>query len=615
MYVMYLLSGFKQQLTMQNTGHQSLSLHMRAPKSRSISFSCGTRVFRLAPGMHVDIDIAYRGVSEQTARVKEELVLKYEGGCLKIPIIYKSMCARFELRGEFDCGMVCAGTDVVKHLSVVNCGACTGMWSLRTESDCKMEAEPSEGELGPGASTMLTLVMPEIDPGDWVGHLQLISAEDATSSCHYNVNVQAVIATVELQGELGQPIHEVRSCGSVLVDLTLIVLVHHTLLVLVHLDCSEWPSVDLLPPTFKRVDTRNLKSMPDHPVGLWMQMDFGASLSNDVHKKAVLIMNGSPVPVKYAIEVNSATSNCGQSTESDRDAAELQNRVSSFIEAARTRAQMRGRRDVAFQITPSHGEVAPFQKALLTVTYKPKIEDPQSGFVSTVECGSVIHSFMGKVELQGASKRICQLPLKGRCEFQVASISPQQLHFNGPMSASLSFMIHNNAKDTVIRYRVQKTPAFFKIDGPQMKALVHPQAAATVTVMYRPKALGLHSGNCVVAILAQNGTVVEEHTIAVTGACGSIAAGQLDLSMAMSRNITKRDKRQILSSEVNDTVNLGLDTWKGFGTGDPGKPKHESKSLRTFIQNASEIFTAFPGLAGAKAPVRPFKVLGVPMAS
>lgn len=216
----YAFSGFNKQLIMQNTGHHSLSLHMRAPQSRSISFVSGMRVFRLAPGMHIDVDVAYHGESGQTKPGKEELVLKYEGGSLKIPVVFKSMCATFELRGELDCGVVCAGTDVVKYLSVVNVGACSGMWSLRTESEFKMGVDPAEGELDPGASTVLKLLMPEIDPGDWVGHLQLTSAEDATSSCSRNISVRAVTATVELQGELGQPIHEVRACGSVLVGLT-----------------------------------------------------------------------------------------------------------------------------------------------------------------------------------------------------------------------------------------------------------------------------------------------------------------------------------------------------------------------------------------------------------
>lgn len=339
-----------------------------------------------------------------------------------------------------------------------------------------------------------------------------------------------------------------------------------------------------------------------------MQINFGASLSNDLHRTAMVIMNGSPVPVKYAIEIVSATSNCGQSTESDRDAADSQNRVSTFIEAARARAQMRGRHDVPFQITPTHGDIAPFQKALLTVTYEPKIEPPQSGFAAAVEPGSVIHSFMGKVELQGARTRICRLTLNGRCEFQVASISPQHLQFTGPVCESLSFMIHNNAKDTVMRYRVQNTPAFFRIDRPQMQGSVQPQTAATVTVTYRPKALGQHTGNCVVAILAQNGVVVEEHTIAVTGACGSIAAGHLDWSTTTSRYTTNRRKTQSLSSEVNDTVNLGLDTWKGLGTGDPGQCKYGSKSLKRLSHSTSETFTAFPGLPGPQTTVRPFKV-------
>lgn len=567
---------------------------MRAP--RSISLLRHVHDFRLAPGMHVHVDIAYTGGSDQTAKqLQQEIVLKHEGGYMRIPVIYKSICAQFELRGELDFGVVCAGTDLLRQLSVLNCGTSTGAWSLRIESDCRMKADHFEGELAAGASAVVTLAVPEIDPGEWVGNLQLLSAGDTSVMRAYTIRFQAVTGTVELQGELGQPLHEVRVCR-----------LNHANDAFVGSHCRSTHPVDLLG-TKRSLDVY-LSLKRAQLMEFRMQMDFGPRLNNDVHKKRVLIMNGSPVPVKYAVEVVSLSSNCGQSVDMERDMQEPHNRVSSFIDAARTRAQMRGRHDVPFRLAPSCGEVPPFDKAVITVTYAPKLEVPDSGFTANVEPGCAIHSFMGKIDLQGASNRTFQIPLKGRCEFQVASVSPQHMHFTGHSQQDLSMTIWNHAMDTTIRYHIRKSPAFFRVDGSQIQALLQPRSAATVTVKYHPKALGLHSGSLSIAVLAPNGKVVEEHAVAVTGACGSSMAGQLDLSTAPRRALLASGHRESFRTDVYDMLNLGLDTWKGLGIGDPGKPKQASSRLWTVSRNMQAAFTAISGMTGPKVNLTPFKV-------
>lgn len=193
---------------MQNTGTKSCSMHLRPIRSPCISVKAFSPVLRLAPGMHVYIQIGYDSAASSAEPLDDEITVKYEGGSITIPVTLQSSSPRFQVSGELEWGMVCAGTDLVKQVQVVNSGTSSGTWTMRIESDCKMEVSPSSGDLQPGSSAEVTLYIPEIDPGELLCHL-LLSSGDMALIHRYSITVQAVVATVELQGELGQPLHEV----------------------------------------------------------------------------------------------------------------------------------------------------------------------------------------------------------------------------------------------------------------------------------------------------------------------------------------------------------------------------------------------------------------------
>eukprot|EP00892_Ulva_mutabilis_P006465 jgi/Ulvmu1/4190/UM019_0169.1 len=523
-------------------------MHARPPRSRCISLGGCKQAVRLAPGMHVHIDVSYDAALNPACHLDAEIMLKHEGGCIRIPITVSHLCARFELHGELNYGMVCAGTDVVKQLSLINSGGSGGSWALRTESDFKMEVRPSEGSLEAGGSIKVNVIIPHIDPGDWLGHLHLQSGAAEEPVHQHTVTVQAVKAAVELQGALGQPLNEI---------------------------------------------------------------DFGTSLLNDTYKKTMLITNESPVAVKFAIHVVGAGSTSGQAS-SNCENQEIHDRISGFLDAARARAHARGRSDVPFQVLPCHGEVAPFQKASLTVTYAPTFQQRQNGFSARTAPECAIHSFVGKVELRGNSSRVCQVLLKGRCEFNVASVLPTQLHFFEGTSHTASFCVHNKAKDASIRYDIRNIPTFFRIATYQVQGTVQPQCIATVTVKYQPKALGQHSGDLILAVLAKNGKIAERHVISLIGLSGGVVAGRLDQNAVRGKVVpngqpTQMAMLKLKTQGTDDSLSLGMDTWADLGTGDPGLPNTTKDVLWTVDRSVPPKFSPIPGSFKTKAALQPFK--------
>ena len=345
-----------------------------------------------------------------------------------------------------------------------------------------------------------------------------------------------------------------------------------------------------------------------------MQIDFGASLNNGVIRKTMLIMNGSPAPAKFAIEVISIASTSGKQA-SDAGDEEAHTRLSRFVGAARTRAQSNGRRDMPFQIVPTHGEVAPFQKAAITVTYAPTFQQSQSGFTANLETGCAMHRFMGRVEIHGRKDGARQVLLKGRCELRVVSVIPQYLHFGVTMPNTATFCIQNKAKDTTVHYQIRKIPAFFRIEGSKVEGMLCPQATAMVTVKYKPKSLGNHSGGINVLVLTQAGSIVEQHVVTVAGSSGKMPSGKLDLTTVPSR-VSCHSKHVAVRNPSQwgneDSLALGLDTWGDLGTGDPGKLPIAKDTLWTANTSTPTTFTPFPGVPIAKANITPFKVLVQP---
>ena len=243
-------------------------------------------------------------------------------------------------------------------------------------------------------------------------------------------------------------------------------------------------------------------------------------LNHDKRVQTVYLVNSSAQSVTCGIELGS-TATMKSGTTADNDLAEGDNPYASFVAAARARAQALAAASTApFHVHPAHVQIPAFQKVPLKIIYTPVHSHPRKGFSTGLQTGTDLHNYTAVIEFAAETKWISRLPLKGKCAYNVAEVSPTSLHFHDNATSQqcqLQFSMKNRAKTLPIWYCIRELPAFFHVNP--KRGTIPAEVTGAFDIMYKPKALGTHQGKVHVSVHTDHGRIVEERAIHVYGVC------------------------------------------------------------------------------------------------
>ncbi|NJM26514.1 MAG: M1 family metallopeptidase [Bacteroidia bacterium] len=198
----------------------------------------------------------------------------------------------------------------------------------------------------------------------------------------------------------------------------------------------------------------------------------------------------------------------------DGDMIEGDNPYASFVAAARARAQALAAASTApFSVHPTHVQIPAFQKVPLKIVYTPVHSAVHKGFSSSLQTGTDLHNYTAVIEFAAETKRVSRLPLKGKCVYNVAELSPSLLHFADTATSKvhqLQFSMKNRAKALPLWFCIRSLPAFFHVQPKH--GTIPAEATAAFDISYKPKSLGMHHGKVHVSVHTEHGRLVEQHT-------------------------------------------------------------------------------------------------------
>jgi hypothetical protein len=259
-------------------------------------------------------------------------------------------------------------------------------------------------------------------------------------------------------------------------------------------------------------------------------------LNHDKRVKIVYLVNTSAQSVSCGVELGSSSTMKG--TAADSGTADGDNLYASFVAAARARSQALAAASTApFSVQPTHLQIPAFQKVPLKLVYSPVHSRVQEGFSSTVQTGTDLHNYTLVIEFAAEAKRVARLPVKGKCLYNVAEVSPRFVQFQDTATSQtcqLQFCMKNRAKSLPIWYCVRDLPPFFHVEP--KRGTISAEATCAFDVVYKPKSLGKHYGKVHVSVHTEHGRVVEEHTVHVHGECDN-PASVLPIARAMALTI------------------------------------------------------------------------------
>lgn len=233
------------------------------------------------------------------------------------------------------------------------------------------------------------------------------------------------------------------------------------------------------------------------------------------------LVNSSAQNVTCGIELGSTATMKPAAPGAGSEIPEGDNPYASFVAAARVRAEALAAASKApFSVQPAHVQIPAFQKVPVKLIYTPVHPSPRKGFSSKLETGTDLHNYTAVIEVHGEAKRVSRLPLKGKCAYNVAEVSPTSLEFQDDFKSQIcqqQFCVKNRAKALSMRYHVKKLPPFFHVHPRQ--GTVPAGATSALDVFYKPKALGAHDGKVQLSIHTEHGRLVEQHAIHVHGVC------------------------------------------------------------------------------------------------
>ena len=306
------------------------------------------------------------------------------------------------------------------------------------------------------------------------------------------------------------------------------------------------------------------------------------------------------------------------------DVAEGDNPYASFVAAARARAQaLAAASSAPFHVHPTHVQIPAFQKVPLKIIYTPVHSHHRKGFSTGLQAGTDLHNYTAVIEFAAESKRTSRLPLKGKCIFNIAEVSPSLLHFHDNTTSrkcQLQFSMKNRAKTLPVWYCIRELPAFFHVHP--RRGTIPPEATGAFDIVYKPKALGTHQGKVHVSIHTEYGRVVEQRTVHVHGVCDnplSVLPKALGKTLAITDSLGRLTARKAPPKRVSVVPGLKSPLCKDKSSDDefgmvkcemdeydPGD-SHRVDALWLATNNMPASYTPTKGLtpeAVKKVPVR-----------
>jgi hypothetical protein len=256
-------------------------------------------------------------------------------------------------------------------------------------------------------------------------------------------------------------------------------------------------------------------------------VEFGDVFEGEQRTRRLFVVNNSPNPLKFSIDVTSAasvTSRAAPTEESAADDADS-NPNAGFIAAARARvaAQSAALSD-PFDVLPRSGELPPFQKTALQVEYYPRVTTRDTGFVSTQDVAPRRHRFVAVLDFGGV-KQPQLLPLNGTALAKAVEAVPETLVFGDvPCNGHrhINCEVKNVSPGQLVRFRVRQTLPHFFIEP--REGVIAPGAMAFLAVMFRPKAMGRTAGQLVLEILTDVGEMIAEQRLNVSGSSNTLGS-------------------------------------------------------------------------------------------
>lgn len=290
-------------------------------------------------------------------------------------------------------------------------------------------------------------------------------------------------------------------------------------------------------------------------------------LNRDKRIHTVYLVNSSAQTVTCGIELGSSATMKAAAPGADSDIPEGDNPYASFVAAARARAQALAAASTApFSVYPAHVQIPAFQKVPLKIVYTPVHPRARKGFSSGLQTGTDLHSYTAVIEFAAETKRVSRLPLKGKCVYNVAEITPASLHFQdtaASKSCQLQFRMKNRAKVLPLWYCIRDLPTFFHVTP--WRGTIPAEATAAFDISYKPKAFGMHHGKVRVSVHTEHGSLVEEHAVHVHGECEnplSVLPKALGQSLTISGSPGKLASRKAPSTRVSVVPGLKTQTLK-----------------------------------------------------
>lgn len=354
-------------------------------------------------------------------------------------------------------------------------------------------------------------------------------------------------------------------------------------------------------------------------------------LNHDKRAQTVYLVNSSANSVTCGIELASTTTKKAAAPGADSDVAEGDNPYANFVAAARARAQALAAASTApFSVQPAHVQIPAFQKVPLKIVYTPVHSRPRKGFSSGLQTGTDLHNYTAVIEFTAETKRVSRLPLKGKCMYNVAVVSPSSLQFQDSATSKcqLQFSMKNGCKTLPLWYCIRDLPAFFHVHP--RRGTIPPEATGAFDISYKPKALGVHHGKVHVSVHTENGRLVEDYTVHVHGECDnplSVLPKALHQTLTISDSPGKLASRKVppnrmsvvpglksqTSKHKNPEDEFGIVKFEDMDEFDPGASKRVD-ALWLATNNMPATYTPTKGLAPElmkKIPVRQvcFKLL------